>query len=81
MRITHTEHVKRELGNFSSAVREAFYKQVHFLKQDIRHPSLRAKKYGGVENVWQARVNRNVRFYFLIKGDAYILLNIEKHKD
>ena len=81
MRITHTDRIKRELENFSLVVRGAFYKQVHFLKQDIRHPSLRAKKYGGVENIWQARVNRNVRFYFLVKGDTYILLNIKKHKD
>lgn len=81
MKIAHTENIKRELENFLPVIREAFYKQVHFLRQDIRHPSLRAKKYGGAENVWQARVNRNVRFYFLIKGDTYILLNIKKHRD
>ena len=30
---------------------------------DFRHPSLQVKKYGGFEDVWQARVDDSVRFY------------------
>jgi len=48
---------------------------------DIRHPSLRAKKYDEERGIWQARVTDNVRFYFAIEGDMYLLLDIEKHKD
>ncbi len=48
------------------AVQIAFDKQVKLLVENFRHPSLRAKKYDESRNVWQARVNRDWRFYFLI---------------
>src|SRR5437660_9108610 len=38
------------------AVRKAFFKQVKFLEQDLRHPSLQAKKYDESNDIWQARV-------------------------
>ncbi len=60
-------------------VQEAFFKQVRFLEENLRHPSLRAKKYGGTEDIWQARVTGNWRFYFTIEGDVYRLHAIKKH--
>jgi hypothetical protein len=50
---------------------------VTFLLDDIRHPSLRAKKHDAER--WQARVTRDWRFYFRIEGDAYIFLDIIPH--
>jgi hypothetical protein len=46
---------------------------------DLRHPSLRAKKYSEAENKWQARVTRDWRFYFTIVDDTYILQEITRH--
>jgi len=40
---------------------------------------LRAKKYEGAEDVWQARVNRDWRFYFRIIGNKYHLVDITAH--
>lgn len=68
-----------ELEDFPEIVRKKFWKQVGYLLRDIRHPSLRAKKYDELRGIWQARVDRNVRFYFLIELDTYILLRIRKH--
>ena len=62
-----------------SAVQKAFEKQAKLLLENFRHPSLRAKKYDESRNVWQARVNRDWRFYFVINGDTYIILNIIPH--
>ena len=81
MRVEHTARIRRSLKRFPSEVQEIFYKQVALLTRDIRHPSLRAKKYDETHGIWQARVNNSVRFYFFIMGDAYLLLNIEKHSD
>ncbi len=64
---------------FSKLVQSKFDKQLNYLLRDIRHPSLRAKKYDEAHGIWQARVDNGVRFYFLINSDTYILLNIEKH--
>ena len=61
------------------AVQKAFDKQVKMLLENSRHPSLNTKKYDESRNVWQARVNRDWRFYFLIAGDTYLILNIIPH--
>jgi plasmid maintenance system killer protein len=60
-------------------VRKAFFKQVGLLEQDLRHPSLRAKKYDESQDLWQARVNKGWRFYFLIQGDIYYIVDIIPH--
>jgi mRNA-degrading endonuclease RelE of RelBE toxin-antitoxin system len=60
-------------------VRKAFFKQVVFLEQDLRHPSLRAKKYDESKDIWQARVNRDWRFYFSILGGTIVIRDVMPH--
>jgi hypothetical protein len=60
-------------------VRKAFAKQLAFLFNQLTHPSLRAKKYDEANDIWQARVNRSWRFYFVIRGDEYVILSIIAH--
>ena len=61
------------LSDAPSAVRKAFHKQLAFLEGNLLHPSLHAKKYDEAGDLWQARVNRSWRFYFLIQNDTYII--------
>ena len=56
-----------------------FWQKLKFLLIDMRHPSLHSKKYDEANNVWQARVDKSYRFYFLIESDRYILLDIRSH--
>jgi hypothetical protein len=49
------------------------------LARNLRHPSLRAKKYDEARDIWQARVNGGWRLYFLIRGDLYYLLDMIPH--
>jgi mRNA interferase RelE/StbE len=79
MRRDYTERFLRSYGNAPARTQRTFDKQAAYLAHDIRHPSLRAKKYNEAHDIWQARVNQDWRFYFQIKGDAYILLDIMKH--
>lgn len=60
-------------------VQKAFDKQAKLLVQDLRHPSLCAKKYDETRDRWQARVTRDWRFYFSIEGDTYHLHTIIAH--
>ena len=60
-------------------MRKAFFKQVTFLAGNLHHPSLHAKKYDESKDRWQARVNKNWRFYFNIVGDTYIIRDIVPH--
>lgn len=52
---------------------------MRLLLENFRHPSLRTKKYDEPRNIWQARVNRDWRFYFVITGDTYLILNVIPH--
>jgi mRNA interferase RelE/StbE len=61
------------------SIQKRFEKQLTFLLQDLRYPSLQAKKYDESKDLWQARVDRNYRFYFQIKGDRYVILRIIPH--
>ena len=60
-------------------VKKAFDKQTRILLDNLRHPSLRAKKYDEARDIWQARINRDWRFYFVITGDTDLILNVTRH--
>ena len=79
MKYRLSENFAADLESFPEAIQTKFWKQLKFLLSDIRHPSLRAKKYDESDDIWQSRVDKNIRFYFLIESDTYILLNIKKH--
>jgi mRNA-degrading endonuclease RelE of RelBE toxin-antitoxin system len=81
MTARYTERFLRGYRDAPPVVRKAFQKQVRLLLHNLQHPSLRAKKYDPSRDIWQARVNRNWRFYFLIQGDSYVLLDIMAHPE
>jgi mRNA interferase RelE/StbE len=76
------QHTARSLRDYQAApslVQRAFDKQVRLLAHDLRHPSLRAKKYEEANDLWQARVTRDWRFYFVIDGNTYVIVTIMPH--
>ena len=79
MQIRTTHHFDCFYAKAPPAIKRAFLKHVAFLLKNIRHPSLRAKKYDEARDTWQARVNDAWRFYFQIQRETYILLDIIRH--
>ena len=79
MKLLRTNHFVRNYSKAPKEIQRAFDKQLLLLLQNLRHPSLRAKKYDEATGVWQARVNRDWRFYFVIQDDAYTLTSIIPH--
>ena len=79
MKVDYLPRALKALEDAPTDIRRAFFKQIGFLETDLRHPSLRAKKYDESRNRWQARVNRDWRFYFNIVGDTYIVRDIIPH--
>ena len=79
MRIEFNHRADKEYGKLSAQLQRQVDKQLRFLVDNIRHPSLDAKKYGGTDDVWQGRVNRDYRFYFRIIDDTYRILMIIPH--
>jgi mRNA interferase RelE/StbE len=79
MRWSHTRRSERDYRAAPSAIQEAFDKQMRLLLADLHHPSLRAKKYKGANDLWQARVNLDWRFYFTIESDLCTIVSIVAH--
>lgn len=79
MNLDYTPKFNKNFKQFPKSIREKFYKQVSFLLSNIRHPSLHAKKFEESTGIWQARVDKSARFYFLIEKGVYILIDIRFH--
>jgi mRNA interferase RelE/StbE len=79
MKFVRTTHFVRNYSKAPQEVQRAFDKQSLLLLQNLHHPSLRAKKYDETANLWQARVNLDWRFYFVIQDDTYIITSIIPH--
>jgi mRNA-degrading endonuclease RelE of RelBE toxin-antitoxin system len=74
--------VYERVSKIAPAHSEANGQKADFLLQDIRHPSLRAKKIEGEkQNIYEGSITMNYRFLFLIEGDTYVLLTVGTHKD
>ena len=78
MKFLFTEKARKDYEALTARLQALVDKQLEALLRDIRYPSLKAKKYHESEVVWQARVNRDYRFYFRIAGDTYVILTIIK---
>ncbi len=79
MMVEYSAAVTEALEKAPAAVKKAFFKQIKLLEQNLRHPSLRAKKYDETKDRWQARVNKDWRFYFTIIDDTYHILKLIPH--
>ena len=79
MRLLVSERATQEYDNLPLHIQALVDKQFRFLLRNRLHPSLHAKKYDEARGIWQARVDRNYRFYFTIDGDIYRIRNIRPH--
>jgi mRNA-degrading endonuclease RelE of RelBE toxin-antitoxin system len=79
MTASFTLRFRKQYQKLSKERQARFDKQLAFLLSNLRHPSLRAKKYDEANDIWQARVDDDYRFYFQIEDDTYMLLSIIPH--
>ena len=79
MRHRFTQRFSRQYAEAPLEIRGAFDRRLELHLQNLRHPSLRAKKYDEATDIWQARVTRGWRFYFCIEEDTYVILSLIPH--
>jgi mRNA-degrading endonuclease RelE of RelBE toxin-antitoxin system len=74
-----TTRAERDYDALPLTLQARVDKQLALLLQNLRHPSIQAKKYDEKRNLWQGRVNQAYRFYFHIAGDTYEIVSITAH--
>ena len=79
MKVVLSNRAIESLNGAPQNVRRAFEKQLRFLVSNLQHPSLHAKKYDEPRDIWQARVNKDWRFYFSIRDDIYTIEKVIPH--
>ena len=79
MKRLYSQRFLRGYREAPAPIQKAFDRKANLLLQNLRHPSLRAKKRDEARDIWQARVTRDWRFYFRIVGDTYVFLDLIPH--
>lgn len=74
-----TKTAEKQLLKLPKKTQVLFDKQIDFLLEDFRHSSLNSKKYDEKINLWQARIDKFYRFYFIIQDNFYIIVSVKKH--
>jgi mRNA interferase RelE/StbE len=79
MQVLYSQRFRRSYEDAPPHIQQAFERRLTLLLQNLRHPSLRVKKYDATRGIWQARVDGGWRFYFTIEEGAYRLHDIISH--
>ena len=79
MRVVLTRRAAKDLDGLPPRLQDVVRKQLELLVNNLRHPSLQAKKYRGTDDIWQGRVNRDYRFYCRIVAEEYRIQMIIPH--
>lgn len=79
MKVVLSDRSIEALKDAPRNVQRAFDKQLRFLVVNLQHPSLHARKYNESAGLWQARVNKDWRFYFTIAGNTYRIEDVIPH--
>jgi mRNA-degrading endonuclease YafQ of YafQ-DinJ toxin-antitoxin module len=86
MKVSRTESFKRDFHRLPDAIKRRTEAALRLLMANPHHPSLRVKKVKGnilpkYENIFEGRITRDYRFFFLIKTGVYILLRCGRHEE
>jgi len=86
MKLIFPESFKRDFRKLPKTIKRRAEATLRLLVSNPHHPSLRVKKVKGeilkgYSNIFEGRITRDYRFFFLIETDAYILLRCGRHED
>lgn len=78
MKIKFTDKAKKQYSKLPEILKDKAKKQLHFLLDNYKHPSLRARKMSG-SPIYEARIDQHNRFTFEIAGDDIYVRSIGPH--
>lgn len=86
MKVKRTSPFKRDFQRLPDAIKRRTETALRLLLSNPHHPSLRIKKVKGnilqgYENIFEGRITRDYRFFFLVETDTYTLLRCGRHEE
>lgn len=79
--IERSENFKKAYQKFPLKIQRKFNKQLNFLLNNLRYPSLRTKKLSEAGDIWEARIDKSYRFTFMIMDSSIRLIMIGPHDE
>lgn len=79
MNVIYEPRFLKEYAELPVVIQHRADRQIKLLLQNPRHPSLRARQMEGYPAIYEARVTKQYRFTYTIKGDTYRLRRIGTH--
>lgn len=81
MRIFAYERFRKSYQHLPPPAQRKVEKQLKFLAEDWRHPSLQVKRIQGTKDLWEARVDVQYRMSFEIAGNTIYLRVVGNHDE
>jgi mRNA-degrading endonuclease YafQ of YafQ-DinJ toxin-antitoxin module len=78
LQILWTPLFARDFQNLPGDVQARAERTIRLLAENPRHPSLRAKKMQGVENIWEASATLSYRITE-VRGETLVLRRVGTH--
>ena len=79
MEICFTKSFRKDYKNLRQEIQERLDKQLIFLLENSRRPSLRIKKIKGRPDIWEGRISKEYRFTFQIIDNTYLIRRAGTH--
>lgn len=81
MRVLAYERFQKSYQRLPGSIRRKVAKQLRFLAEHPRHPSLQVKPIKGAPGLWEARVDLQYRMTFEMISDTIYLRVVGNHDD
>lgn len=81
MKVILSEKLKKHFKRLPKHIKIKTNRQFLALSQNLRHPSIRAKKIEGFSDVWEGRIDRFYRFIFTIEKDTITIIRVGPHDE
>ncbi len=79
MEIHFTEQFEQAYEKLTNAEKRSVRKALTLLGDNLKHPSLRARKMEGSKNIWEARPSKRLRMTFEMAGETILMRNVGEH--
>ncbi len=79
IKIHYTEYFVEQVSKLAPRIKKALKNKLSLMMENPRHPSLRAKKVQGYEDIFEASITMGIRMTWQYTEDGILLRNIDEH--